>query len=263
MRMHGAYSLTSTTTSARFGAEALLAIVRRRERESPATTQLIIDHADWFAAHQATARVPYDAMSETARAAFEHRQDALVEYGPGVVARIGQGPRPRLALAVTLSWPDTGNAPSEFSYQDTLSKPRVEIHDARVVRFALLDYDSLLVVDRISGISVRPFGFLSAIFAVLGRPELKQTRIAVSSDEWQVVRGQVRAFLGVSKTGTIAIEPDGRGHEDLPADRADLHALKRSLAQPIELSYGEPSCQARRWMQATGRCRQVLGGGGC
>src|SRR5215210_630853 len=33
MGTHGAYSLTSTTTSTRFGAEALLALVRRRQQQ--------------------------------------------------------------------------------------------------------------------------------------------------------------------------------------------------------------------------------------
>ena len=51
MRAHGAYSLTSTTTAAIFGSEALLAIVRRRQREAPGATQFLIDHEDRFKAH--------------------------------------------------------------------------------------------------------------------------------------------------------------------------------------------------------------------
>ena len=140
MRQHGPYSLLSTTTSALFGAQALLAIVHRRLREHPDTTQLLIDHADWFAAHLAAAGVGYAEMSETARAAYEHRQDALVSFTPSVVREMVTGPAPRLALDITLFWPDTGQAPDEFSYRDTLAEPRIEIHDARVVRFALLEY---------------------------------------------------------------------------------------------------------------------------
>jgi hypothetical protein len=245
MSAHGAYSLTSTTTSMRFGAEALLAIVRRRQRESPASTQLFISQADWFAAHQETAGVTYAAMSAAARAGFEHHQDALVDYGPQVVEGVVEGPAPRMALDVTIFWPDSEGAPAEFSYKDTLSVPKMDMYDSRVIRFNLLEYDSMLVFDRVTGISVRPVGFLSAVFAVLGKPDLKQTRIAVSRDQWQVVRGRVKVFAGISKTGTATIEPGGRGHEGVPPDRVDLRALAELLKRPLKLRYREPSCQAR------------------
>jgi hypothetical protein len=245
MSAHGAYSLTSTTTSMRFGAEALLAIVRRRQRESPESTQLLIPQSDWFAAHLETAGVTYAAMSAAARAGFEHHQDALVDYGPQVVEGVVEGPTPRMALDVTIFWPDSEGAATEFSYKDTLSVPRMDVYDSRVIRFKLLEYDSMLVFDRVTGISVRPVGFLSAVFAVLGKPDLKQTRIAVSGDQWQVVRGQVKVFAGISKTGTATIEPGGRGHEGIPPGRPDLGVLAEHLKRPLKLRYGEPSCQTR------------------
>jgi hypothetical protein len=170
-----------------------------------------------------------------------------------------------MALDVTIFWPDSAGAPSEFSYRDTLSVPRMDVYDDRVIRFKLLEYDDMLVFDQVTGISVRPIGFLSAIFAVLGKPDLKQTRIAVSADQWQVVRGRVKVFAGISKTGTATIEPDGRGHEGVPPDRGDLRALKERMSQPVELRYGAPSCQARLRMRrqgGSGGCQQVMGGAG-
>ena len=257
MSAHGSYSLTSTTTSMRFGAEALLAIVRRRQQEVPGNTQFLIPQSDWFAAHLETAGVPYAEMSEAARAGFEHHQDALVDYGPQVVDHVLQGPVPIMSLDVTIFWPDSEGAPSEFSYKDTLSVPRVDVYDNRVIRFKLLQYDDMLVFDEVTGISVRPKGFLSALFAIVGKPDLKQSRIAVSADQWQVMRGQVKVFPGISKTGTATIEPGGRGHEGVPPDRADLVDLKQRMSQPLKLRYGAPSCQARLRMLSTGR-----GGGG-
>ena len=245
MSAHGPYSLTSTTTSMRFGAEALLAIVRRRKLESPESTQLLIPQSDWFAAHLETAGVTYAAMSAAARAGFEHHQDALVDYGPQVVEGVVEGPAPNMALDVTIFWPDSEGAAAEFSYKDTLSVPPMDVYDSRVIRFKLLEYDSMLVFDRVTGISVRPVGFLSAVFAVLGKPDLKQTRIAVSRDQWQVVRGQVKVFAGISKTGTATIEPGGRGHEGVPSSRPDLGALAEHMKRPLKLRYGEPSCQTR------------------
>ena len=245
MSGHGAYSITSTTTSMRFGAEALLGIARRRQRENPGSSQFLVDQSDWFAAHLETAGVTYDQMSAAARAGFEHHQDALVEYGPQVVDRVLAGPVPIMALDVTIFWPDSADAPSKFSYRDTLSVPRMEVYDNRVIRFKLLEYDDMLVFDQVTGISVRPLGFLSAVFKVLGRPDVKQTRIAVSPDQWQVVRGDLKVLAGLSQTGTATIEPGGRGHEGVPPERADLRALRSRLSRALELRYGAPSCQAR------------------
>jgi hypothetical protein len=246
MRTHGAYNLTSTTTSMRFGAEALLALVRHRQRASPGSTQLIVKQDDWFGAHLETAGVTYADMSASARAGFEHHQDALIDYGPEVVAQVVEGPAPLLALDVTIFWPDSAGAPSHFSYKDTLSVPKMDVYDSRVIRFKLLEYEDMLVLDQVTGISVRPIGFLSAVFALLGKPDLKQTRLAVSADQWQVVRGQVKVFPGISKIGTATIEPNGRGHEGIPRGRADLRTLADGLRRPIRIRYGERSCESRQ-----------------
>ena len=242
MSAHGAYSLTATTTSMRFGAEALLAIARHRQQETSGSGRFLIDQSDWFAAHRETAGVTYEDMSAAARAGYEHDQDALVDYGPQVVAQVLEGPAPIMALDVTIFWPDSAGAPSHFNYKDTLSVPRVEVYDDRVIRFKLLEYDSMLVFDQVTGISVKPLGFLSGLFAVLGKPDLKQTRVAVSADQWQVMRGRVKVFPGISKTGTASIEPDGRGHEGIPSGRADLRALAQRMRRPIKLRYGASSC---------------------
>lgn len=253
MSGHGAYSLTSTTTSTRFGAEALLALVRRRQQQSPGSTQLYIAQADWFAAHLATAGVAYPDMSEAARAGFEHHQDILVDYGPHVVTQVVEGAVPIMSLDVTLFWPESEGVPSHFTYRDTLSVPEVDVYNDRVIRAKLLEYESMLLFDQVRGISVRPIGFLSGLFAVLGKPDLKQTRIGIAADQWQLMRGQVKVFPGISKTATAAIEPDGRGHERIPPNRADLAALERRIERPIKLRYGPPSCQARLIMRPQSR----------
>lgn len=265
MRPHGGYSLTSTTTSMVFASHALLRLVHQRRRSFPGSTQLLINHADWFAAHLETAGVPYDQMSESARAGFEHRQDVLVSYGPGVVKEVLEGPPPISALEVTLAWPDTGDVPPTFSYRDTLTVPEMVVFNDRVIRFRVIEYDSALVFDEVTGISVRPSGFMSAVFTLIGRPDLRQTRLAVSRDYWQVVRGRFRVLPGVSKSGTAFIEPGGRGHERVPAGRADLQVLAERLRQRVELRYGPPSCQAKLWMRTRERvCNRTMGGlGSC
>jgi len=252
MRAHGHYSLTATTTSMLFEAEALLAIIRRRQRESPGSTRLLIDQDDWFAAHQEVAGVAYGEMSETARAGFEHHQDAIVEYGPQVLAEVVEGGRPLMSMDVTIFWPDSAGAPSGFSYKDTLSEPKVDFYDDRVINFKLLQYNDMLLFDQVTGISVKPHGFLSAVFAVLGKPDLKQTRLAVSHDQWQVVRAKVNVLAGISKTGTATIEPGGRGHEHIPPDRADLLGLQTRLERPVKLKYAELLCPVAKNLQNSG-----------
>jgi hypothetical protein len=265
MSTHGAYSLTSTTTMMLFESKALLEILRRRQQEAPGNTQFLINHSDWFSAHLETAGVAYAEMSEAARAGFEHQQDALVDYGPKVVEQVLEGPTPKTSLDVMIFWSDSGDAPSQFSYKDTLSVPKMDVFNHRVIRFKLLEYDDMLVFDQVTGISVRPMGFLSAVFAVLGKPDLKQTRIAVSSDQWQVMRGRVNVFAGISKTGTATIEPGGRGHEGVPPGRTDLGALKERMSRSLKLRYGAPSCQAQLRMRGRGGggdCQRVMGGVG-
>jgi hypothetical protein len=179
------------------------------------------------------------------------------------VEKVVKGPAPIMALDVTLFWPDTGDALSEFSYRDTLSHPRVNVHHQRVVRFKLLHYKDLLLIDQIQGISVRPLGFMSAVFAVLGKPDLRQIRVAVSSDQWQVMRGTVNVFAGITRTGTGAVEPGGRGHENVPHHRADLRAMAERIKRPLELRYRAPSCQTRLAMQdRRSDCQGVMGGAG-
>lgn len=261
MRGHGAYSLTSTTTSMLFGSEALLAIVRRRQREAPGATQFIIDHEDWYRAHLETAGVEPAGMSPSARAAYEHRQDVLVYYGSDVVRAVSKGPVPRTALDVTILSSDTAG-PAEFGYRDTLSVPKVDVFNARIVRFRMLEYDSLLLFDDVTGISVRPHGFLPAVLTLVNKPDLRQTRLAVAKDYWQIVRGRVQVLPGISRSGTAAIQPDGRGHRRIPRGRADLAALGRYLAQPLEVRYGPVPCLARllALRARSGNCARPMGG---
>ena len=63
-----------------------------------------------------------------------------------------------------------------------------------------------------------------------------ETRIAVSADGLQILRGQVRkGFMGV--TTTVTVFPDGRGMKDLPPGRPDLLTIEERLKRPIEAEY--------------------------
>ena len=99
----------------------------------------------------------------------------------------------------------------------------------------------MVLYDEIEGLGEAarvPVGGLRAV----GKPDLKQNRVAVSADQWQVMRGRVKIFPGISKTGTAVIEPDGEGHEDIPVGRSDPRALEQKLEQPVKLRDQWPTC---------------------
>jgi hypothetical protein len=43
--------------------------------------------------------------------------------------------------------------PSGFRYDDTLSVPKMDLHDDRVIQFKLPQYDDMLLLDEVMGIS--------------------------------------------------------------------------------------------------------------
>jgi len=82
MRLSGARSIMALRIASTEipRASAWPAITRsiRSPSTAPGATQFLIDHEDWFKAHQETAGVDYARMSESARTAYENRQDILV-----------------------------------------------------------------------------------------------------------------------------------------------------------------------------------------
>lgn len=243
MQSPGDYTLTATTNAARFGAEVLLRLVRARQQKDPDSMPLLVLQSDWFASHLKTAAVASEEMSVAARMGYEYQQDAVIEYGiDRVLAKVEEGPVPLMALSVRVFWRKAPNSPSEYSYLDTLSVPRLKVTNSREIRFKLVEYEDMLVFDQVTGISGRPLGFFSVVFAVLGDPDFVHNRIAISEDQWQVMRGRARGFLGISKTRTATFEPSGRGHEGVPADRPDLRELEERLTAPLRLRYKPTSC---------------------
>ena len=117
-----------------------------------------------------------------------------------------------------------------FTYKDTLSVPRVEVHDSRVIHFELVEYPDMVLYDEIEGISVKPLGFLSAVFALVGKPDLKQNRVAVSA---RPVAGDARTGENLSwhlqdrRGGDRA---RGLGHEEIPVGRTDLERWREARA---------------------------------
>lgn len=244
MRRHGAYDVTRTTNAGRLQAETLLNLVRDAQACDSTRTPLFISHRDWFEVYLGVAGVRAEAAPIFARLGHEYGQDVRIEHRPERVIRSVKGPQPKAALHVTIWWEASPSRGDRYSYEDTLSVPRLQVTDHRVITYRMLDFGDMIVLDDIEGLTGRPTtGLLGVLFRLVGEGRLVESRIAVSSDGLQVVRGRARkGFLQVTTTATIF--PDGQGTKDLPEGRADLQRIEARLKEPLEVEYA-PAPQVR------------------
>jgi hypothetical protein len=231
------YDILATTNGGRLQAEALIHLARSAQEARPDGPPLLVGHDEWFQALLQVAGAPAERAPTYARLAWQYKQDALVEYRPSrVIRQVIQGPSPRMALDVTISWPAAAGAPSEYSYEDTLSTPHVKVTYKRVITYHLLDYGDMIVFDRMEGLHGRPTsGALGLLFSVLGEGHIVEYRMALAPDGSQVSRGRARkAFFEVATT--LTVHPDGRTEKGVPADPR-LRAVEARLSAPIEIRY--------------------------
>ena len=229
------YDVLATANGGRLQAEVLIYLGRLAQAKQPDGPPLLVGHDDWFRALTEVAGVPAARAPTYARLAWQHKQDVRVEYRPSrVIREVVKGPVPRLALDVTISWPDVPGAPSEYSYEDTQSTPHVRVTNKRVITYHLLDYGDMIVFDEMEGLYGRPTtGALGVLFAVLGEGRIVEYRTALSADGRQVSRGRARkAFFEVSTT--LTVHPDGRAEKGVPPP---LRALEERLNAPLEIRY--------------------------
>jgi len=229
---------TATTNGVRFQAEVLLGLARDARARDPEGGPLFIGRAEWFSAYLARTGLPADRAPLFIRLAYEHGQDMEVDYRSArVLERVVEGPRPDLALNVRIWWPETRGGPKQYSYEDTLSTPRLKVTNKRVISYRLLDLGDRVVFDEIEGLLGRPTsGLLGLLFQVIGEGHLRENRMAVSSDGLQIARARAgKAFFEVA--ATVTVYPDGRTEKDVPPGRPDLAALEARLRQPLRLRY--------------------------
>jgi hypothetical protein len=231
------YDRLTTTNGARLQAEVLLHLARGARAARPSGPPLLVRHDDWYRALLEVTGTPAERAPVYVRLAFQNRQDVRVEYRPErVVREVVKGPPPRLALGITISWPAVPGAPSEYSYEDTLSTPHVKVTNKRVITYHLLDFGDMVVFDGMEGLTGRPTsGALGVLFQVIGEGRVVEYRMAIAPDGRQVSRGRARkAFFEVATT--LTVQPDGRASKGVPPD---LGALEARLARPLEIRYVE------------------------
>lgn len=240
MRQAGDYDPTATTNGARFQWEVIFHLAHRAWERDPGGAPLFIDSEHWFRAFmEATGRTE-DEMPLYARLAHEYEQHMDVEYRMDrVIRRVIEGPAPQLALNVRIWWEERKDKADDYSYRDTLSTPTLKITIRRMTSYRLLDLGDWFVCDKIRGLSGRPTsGLLGLIFRIIGDGRVVHSRMAVSADGLQIVRGtSKKGFMGMTTTATIY--PDGEMIKDLPDGRSDLKELKKRIKQTLEVEYVE------------------------
>ena len=240
MRQAGDYDPTATTNGARFQWEVIFDLAHRAWERDPHGAPLFIDSEDWFRAFMETTGRTEDEMPLYARLSHEYKQHMEVEYRMDrVIRRVIEGPAPRLALNVRIWWEDRTDRADRYSYRDTLATPNLKITIRQMISYRLLDLGDWFVCDRVRGLSGRPTsGLLGFIFRIIGDGRIVHSRMAVSADGLQIVRGtSKKGFMAMTTTATIF--RDGEMIKDLPDGRPDLEELKKRVKQKLEVEYVE------------------------
>lgn len=238
MRQHGDYDILATMNTGRFTTELLLRLAREA-REGRWGVQFYIDPDDWFDSLVETAGITPEEAPLSSRLGREHRQRVLVEYRPGrVVRRIRKGPIPDLALNVRAWWPEEAHPDDRFSFTDSTSVPKVKATSHREITYRLLDFEDMVLMDRIDGVTGRPLdGLLGTLFSLIGEGGLKQSRSALTNEGQQIMRARSKKVFSVWVT--VMVEPDGTATKGVPENRPDLRPIEDRLLQDIEIDYAD------------------------
>ncbi len=238
MQASQGYDPAATTNGARFQAEVLRHLARRALAQGPPHDPLLIGHAEWFwAVLERTTLTPAEAPAFI-RLGHEYAQDIYLEYGNDrVVRRVLEGESPAFALNVSIGWGERHGAPKSYSYEDTLSTPKLKVTNKRLIRYRLLEFGDMVVFDEITGLHGRPTsGVLGLLFRLIGEGHVVENRMVISQDGLQIARARAeKAFFHVQTTVTVF--PDGRTEKDLPPGRADLALLENRLKKALRLEY--------------------------
>jgi hypothetical protein len=231
------YNILATTNAARFHAEVLLRLARQARERDPEGGPLFIRQEDWFQALLKVSGIGEEGAPTFASLAKKNGQDFLVEYRENhVIRQVVRGPTPSLALDVNYSWALRPNKATEYSYEDSLSTPRLKVTNKPVITYRLLDFGDRIVFDEIQGLFGRPTsGALGLLFQIIGEGRVVEFRMAAAPDGTMVARARSRkAFIEIGTT--VTVRPDGKSDKGVPPDPV-LRALERRVEAPFDIRY--------------------------
>ena len=127
--------------------------------------------------------------------------------------------------------------PTSYSYEDLLATPHLEVTNERLIAYRLLDVEGMVVYGEVEGLLGRPTsGILGALFKLIGKGRVNESRMLISRDGLQLSRAQARKWA-MRVTQTVTVHPDGHMEKDVPKGRPDLAALAVRLEQPLRIRY--------------------------
>ena len=232
------YNASITTNAARHFAGVVYRLAHDAQAANPHGPVLLIRYDDWFEAILNLTGLPAKEAPLHVRLAYDHRQHVLIDYDMDhVIKSVHGGEEPELALSVQVGWPASSDLPSHYSYEDTLTSPRLQVTNHRLIRQRMLYFDDLIVYDQVQGVTGRPTtGPLSLLFKVIGEGRVRWSRMFIASNGIQVVRG--KASKGpISVTETFFIRPDGTGEKGLPARSSAWLAVEARLKRMPGIAY--------------------------
>jgi hypothetical protein len=237
------YNLLATTNGPRFQSEVLLRLARQAQASDPRRTPLFLGHREWFLAYLERTGLTADKAPLFVRLSAQYGQDIVVDYRrEKVIRQAAPAAIPGMALNVCLAWPRAAGSPGSYSYEDTLSTPRLKVTSERVISYRLLDYGDMTVFHEVEGIRGRPTtGILGVLFQVIGEGHVVENRMALAADGVQVSRARARKLM-IEVAPTLTVYPDGRTEKDVPPGREDLAALERRLKQPLAVEHPPIDC---------------------
>ena len=235
MRRVTSYSLTATANGARLEADVVLSVVHEAAARDPERRPLFFGHQEWYDAFLARTALTPDRAPLYVRLAYQIGQDLVVDYRQeAVVDGVLQGPAPRVAANVWIFWK---GGPSEYSYDDTVSRPNLRVTQKKLITYRLVEYDDRLWYAEVEGLHGRPTtGPLGVLFAVIGEARVEESRSAFLPDGLQVVRGRGSKW-GIHRTETVTVWPDGRADEGVPPGRPDVVAAEARLQEPLAIRF--------------------------
>jgi hypothetical protein len=225
------YALDAISNAVRLQLGVFLALTEAAQAADPQRRPLRVGHKEYFAAFlEVTGHTPGSAP-KFATVPHQYGEDFLIDYRmQNVIARIERGKVPLRALNVKAGWPAAPGAPSRYSYEDTTSKPNLEVTHEQLNGYRILDFGNAIVYDDMRGITGRATsGVLGFIFKLLGKAQAVQTRFVVADDGMQVSRTTARKLFTI--TQTVTIFPDGTVLPGLPENRPDLERLEARLTE--------------------------------
>jgi hypothetical protein len=236
-----AYELTATANGPRLQADVVLALIHEAQARDPERRPLFIGHREWYEAFLARTGLPPSKVPLYVRRPHEVGQDLVVDYRrETVVESVLQGPAPRAVANVRISWERAPGSPGEYSYDDTISNPRLRVTQKRLITYRLVDYADRLWYAEVVGLHGRPTsGALGLIFDLIGEARVQESRSAFLPDGTQVVRGRASKW-GFDRTETMTVWPDGHADKGVPPGRSDLLALEARLLEPLAIRFRPP-----------------------